>query len=229
MWTSPANVRVQAISCVFLEIYLFRRLQRLPCIRLWPDLSLSTVMHRMREEVRNTEPKTFLKLVHEIPTNIGKIYWSKGEKIPLSFDARKSPFTCNCSMGCKIFKMTWLYFVKNETKYVEFFQIFLKFKILFWKWNHCQLWGFWELLGKVMSKMCCNMRKMARRGCKKASTMGRTLKNTFFITFFKPQKSKNLVLPAIICPRTHWRPLKVKEWWPSYVKKEEERKSSVER
>ena len=62
------------------------------------------VMRRLREEVRNTDPKTLLKLVHEMPAKMNEIYRLKGAKIPSNFDARKSPFACKCSVCREIWK-----------------------------------------------------------------------------------------------------------------------------
>ena len=56
------------------------------------------VMRRLREEVRNTDPKTLTKLVHELPAKMNEIYRLKGAKIPSNFDPRKSPFACTCSV-----------------------------------------------------------------------------------------------------------------------------------
>ena len=56
------------------------------------------VMRRLREEVRNTDPKTLTKLVHELPAKMNEIYRLKGAKIPSNFDPRKSPFACSCNV-----------------------------------------------------------------------------------------------------------------------------------
>ncbi len=44
-------------------------------------------MRRLREEVRNTDPKTLTKLVHALPAKMNEIYRQKGAKIPSNFDA----------------------------------------------------------------------------------------------------------------------------------------------
>ena len=62
---------------------------------------ISGVMRRLREEVRNTDPKTLMKLVHEMPAKMNEIYRLKGAKIPSNFDARKSPFACKCPVCCE--------------------------------------------------------------------------------------------------------------------------------
>ena len=59
------------------------------------------VMRRLREEVRNTDPKTLTKLVHALPAKMNEIYRQKGAKIPSNFDAAKSPFACKCSVCCE--------------------------------------------------------------------------------------------------------------------------------
>ena len=38
-------------------------------------------MRRLREEVRNTDPKTLTRLVHELPAKMNEIYRLKGKKI----------------------------------------------------------------------------------------------------------------------------------------------------
>ena len=62
--------------------------------------NIKGVMRRLREEVRNTDPKTLMKLVHDMPAKMNEIYRLKGAKIPSNFDARKSPFACKCSVCC---------------------------------------------------------------------------------------------------------------------------------
>ena len=77
--------------------------------RLWAILSqrvyrnprpthISGFMRRLREEVRNTDPKTLTRLVHELPAKMNEIYRLKGKKIPGNFDHRKSPHACKCSV-----------------------------------------------------------------------------------------------------------------------------------
>ena len=56
------------------------------------------VMRRLREEVRNTDPKTLIKLVHELPAKMNEIYRLKGAKIKSNFDPRASEFACNCKI-----------------------------------------------------------------------------------------------------------------------------------
>ena len=53
---------------------------------------ISGVMRRLREEVRNTDPKTLTRLVHALPAKMNDIYRVKGKKIPSNFDPRKSPY-----------------------------------------------------------------------------------------------------------------------------------------
>ena len=59
---------------------------------------ISGVMRRLREEVRNADPKTLTRLVHELPAKMNEIYRVKGKKIPSNFDPRKSPYACKCSV-----------------------------------------------------------------------------------------------------------------------------------
>ena len=77
--------------------------------RLWAILSqrvyrnprpthISGVMRRLREEVRNTDPKTLTRLVHELPAKMNEIYRLQGKKIPGNFDPRKSPHACKCNV-----------------------------------------------------------------------------------------------------------------------------------
>ena len=56
------------------------------------------VMRRLREEVRNTDPKTLTKLVHELSVKMNEIYQLKGAKIPSNFAPRKSPLACSCNV-----------------------------------------------------------------------------------------------------------------------------------
>ena len=59
---------------------------------------ISSVMSRLREEVRNTDSKALIKLVHELPAKMNEIYRQKGAKIPSNFDSKKSPFACKCAV-----------------------------------------------------------------------------------------------------------------------------------
>ena len=59
---------------------------------------ISGVMRRLRDEVRNTDPNTLVRLVHDLPAKMNEIYRLKGKKIPGNFDPRKSPFACKCDM-----------------------------------------------------------------------------------------------------------------------------------
>jgi len=56
------------------------------------------VMRRLRDEVRNTDPKMLTKLCHELPAKMNEIFRQKGKKIPSNFDPRKSPFACKCKI-----------------------------------------------------------------------------------------------------------------------------------
>ena len=56
------------------------------------------VMRRLREEVRQTDPKTLVKLCHDLPAKMNEIYRLKGKKIPSNFDPKKSPFACKCKI-----------------------------------------------------------------------------------------------------------------------------------
>ena len=55
-------------------------------------------MRRLRDEVRNTDPDTLVRLCHDLPAKMNEIYRLKGKKIPSNFDPRKSPFACNCDI-----------------------------------------------------------------------------------------------------------------------------------
>ena len=59
---------------------------------------IGAVMRRLRTEVRNTDPKTLTRLVHNLPAKMNEIYRQKGKKIPSNFDPRKSQFACQCSV-----------------------------------------------------------------------------------------------------------------------------------
>ena len=56
------------------------------------------VMRRLREEVRQTDPKTLPKLIHELPAKMNEIHRLKGKKIPSNFNPSKSPFACKCDV-----------------------------------------------------------------------------------------------------------------------------------
>ena len=58
------------------------------------------VMRRLREEVRNTDPKALpvTRLVHELPAKMNEIYRLQGKKIPGNFDPRKIPHACKCNV-----------------------------------------------------------------------------------------------------------------------------------
>ena len=62
--------------------------------------NIAGVMRRLRDEVRNTDPKTLIKLIHELPAKMNEIYRQNGKKIPSNFDPQQSPFACPCSV-CK--------------------------------------------------------------------------------------------------------------------------------
>ena len=59
---------------------------------------ISGVMRRLREEVRNTDPKTLTRLVHELPAKMNEIYRLQGKKIPVNFDPRKTQHACKCDV-----------------------------------------------------------------------------------------------------------------------------------
>ena len=59
---------------------------------------ISGVMRRLRDEVKNTDPKTLIRLVHELPAKMNEIYRLKGKKILWNFDPRESPHACKCSV-----------------------------------------------------------------------------------------------------------------------------------
>ena len=59
---------------------------------------ISGLMLQLREEVKNTDPKTLIRLVQELPAKMNEIYRLKGKKIPWNFDPRKSPHACKCSV-----------------------------------------------------------------------------------------------------------------------------------
>ena len=56
------------------------------------------VMRRLRDEVRQTNPNTLIRLCHELPAKMNEIYHQKGKKIPTNFDPKKSPFACQCNV-----------------------------------------------------------------------------------------------------------------------------------
>ena len=55
-------------------------------------------MRRLRDEVRQTDPKTLIRLIHDLPAKMNEIYRLKGKKIPSDFDPRKSKFACMCDV-----------------------------------------------------------------------------------------------------------------------------------
>ena len=59
---------------------------------------IDAVMRRLREAVRNTDPNTLIKLIHELPAKMNEIHRLKGQKIPSNFDPRVSPFACTCDV-----------------------------------------------------------------------------------------------------------------------------------
>ena len=59
---------------------------------------IDAVMRRLRDEVRNTDPDTLVRLCHDLPVKMNVIYRLKGKKIPSNFDPRKSPFACHCDI-----------------------------------------------------------------------------------------------------------------------------------
>ena len=69
--------------------------------------NIAAVMRRLRDEVRNTNPDTLVRLCHELPAKMNEIYRLKGRKIPSNFDPRKSPFACQCSI-CSSWRDTFL-------------------------------------------------------------------------------------------------------------------------
>ena len=85
------------------------------------------VMRRLREEVKNTDPKTLTRLVHALPAKMNEIYRLKGKKIPSNFDPRKSSHACKCSV-CE----SWDLQCKVEIihKMFENSKTFLKMKII---------------------------------------------------------------------------------------------------
>ena len=48
-------------------------------------------MRRLRDEIRNTDPDTLVRLCHDLPAKMNEIYRLKAKKIPSNFDPRKSP------------------------------------------------------------------------------------------------------------------------------------------
>ena len=60
--------------------------------------SIKGDMRRLRDEVRNTDPKTLVRLVHDLPAKMNEIYNQKGKRIPSNFDPRKSDFACTCAI-----------------------------------------------------------------------------------------------------------------------------------
>ena len=115
-YSHPNAIHGRALSCSYpnalaMRSFVFRTKMGwlLEHWRLWAILSqrvyrnprpthISGVMRRLREEVRNTDPKTLTRLVHELPAKMNEIYRLKGKKIPGNFDHRKSPHACKCSV-----------------------------------------------------------------------------------------------------------------------------------
>ena len=60
--------------------------------------NIEAVMRRLRDEVRNTDPNTLVRLCHELPAKMNEIYQQKGKRIPSNFDPSKSPFACKCDI-----------------------------------------------------------------------------------------------------------------------------------
>ena len=60
--------------------------------------NIAAVIRRLRDEVRNHDPKTLMRLCHELPAKMNEVHRLKGKKIPSNFDPRKSPFACNCEI-----------------------------------------------------------------------------------------------------------------------------------
>ena len=50
--------------------------------------NIAAVMRRLRDEVRNTNPDTLVRLCHELPAKMNEIYRLKRKKIPSNFDPR---------------------------------------------------------------------------------------------------------------------------------------------
>ena len=59
---------------------------------------IDVVMRRLRDEVRNTDPNTLIRLCHELPAKMNEVFRLKGKKIPSNFDPRKSQFACKCKI-----------------------------------------------------------------------------------------------------------------------------------
>ena len=59
---------------------------------------IDAVMRRLRDEVRNTDPNTLIRLCHELPAKMNEVFRLKGKKIPSNFDPRKSQFACKCKI-----------------------------------------------------------------------------------------------------------------------------------
>ena len=118
-YSHPNAIHGRALSCSYpnaLAIWRYRSVVfrtkmgwLLEHWRLWAILSqrvyrnprttyISGVMRRLREEVRNTDPKTLTRLVHELPAKMNEIYRLKGKKISGNFAPRKSPHACKCSV-----------------------------------------------------------------------------------------------------------------------------------
>ena len=60
--------------------------------------TIAAVMRRVRDECREMKESTLTKLVHELPAKMNEIYRLKGKKIPATFDPKKSPYACKCSI-----------------------------------------------------------------------------------------------------------------------------------
>ena len=80
-----------------------------PIERIWAILAqqvyreprpktIAAVMRRVRDECRKMKESTLTKLVHQLPAKMNEIYRLKGKKIPATFDPKKSPYACKCSI-----------------------------------------------------------------------------------------------------------------------------------
>ena len=59
---------------------------------------IDAVMRRLRDEVRNTDPNTLIRLCHKLPAKMNEVFRLKGKKIASNFDPRKSQFACKCKI-----------------------------------------------------------------------------------------------------------------------------------
>ena len=148
----------------------------------WDKFWSITVMRRFREELKNTDPKTLIRLVQELPAKMNEIYRLKGKKIPWNFDPRKSPHACKCSV-CESWDLKSAIGMRH--KIFENLKTFLKIKI---PWTIQKI----TLFKKCIAESGFSMHSSVRRVFKIEPSMGEMVKSQ---NFRRPQ---NPILPLIL-------------------------------